>query len=760
MLKRAVVAEQSIIINNLTHLKPIMSLPNLFSRNKKPKNELFITLLLTEKTVSSALWKVIEQEVQLLNQSQTRQYQTEDEQLLQCDESLQDLGKESEATDQVLFALEPEWATQSEVKVPHDARLQELCKALSLQAAGFVLTTEALINHLLHNNRFLSALVLYIGANMLTLTVIHQGKQSKTLSVGRSDNILLDVQEVLARLNGDLTEAGRKLPLNIIMAGASLEADELRQYQQQLLSINWIEEHEFIQQPVIDLVLADELMEAVVREGGLALAQEQGLAVAPQQDAESAPGGEVGSTSAITLESSPLSANITSPPVAVSSPKPPQTQAASFGVPLDPSQLSSSLTNQDKKNQDRLLTNQNLASPAFSPTKIKKKKLIAIAVVGAFLGLVVAAAISFFLLRARYQVELVIQPKTQDLSRELVVTLNPGSTRSDPEQQLLQAEQVLQETSGSESMLTTGVKQVGEKAEGEVRILNKTDADKTFEEGTRLRVDSLEFVTAERITVPASEIEVSSTGDSENRKYGQKTVKVRATEIGTDSNLLKDTDFKVESYSDDTYSARAVENFSGGSSREIRVVSDQDIKELLVTLRQRLLKEARDKLLEQQRVDRHIVPTEEFKILSQKYTGEIGDEADNISLSLSLQVEGLSYTNQDLIELAKVVLADEVPEGFEFIEKGLKVESKLIDGRREGLGQQIEANIRGKAQAKLKSEQYLELILGNSIQEAKNKLSQEEFIEKAELEILPRIATNFFSTVPSQAERVVIRIQD
>ncbi|KUK79612.1 MAG: hypothetical protein XD95_0269, partial [Microgenomates bacterium 39_7] len=85
-----------------------MGLPNVFSKKQTHKNELFISILLTEKSVSSSLWRVINQDVSILNQSRLRFFLTQEEQLIQCDESLQDLGKESEQTDQVLFALEPE----------------------------------------------------------------------------------------------------------------------------------------------------------------------------------------------------------------------------------------------------------------------------------------------------------------------------------------------------------------------------------------------------------------------------------------------------------------------------------------------------------------------------------------------------------------------------------------------------------------------------------------------------------------------------
>ncbi len=730
-----------------------MGLPNVFSKNKKNNNELFISIMLTDISVSSALWKIIEGQVHILNQSSVRYYQTEDDQLVQCDESLQELGKESEKTDQVLFALEPEWATQSEIKVPHDDRLQELCKSLSLEAAGFVLSTEALINHLIDDNRYLSALVIYLGSTSLTLNVLHQGQVQKTVSVGRSENILLDVQEVLARLNGDLEKTGKKLPLNMILSSASVEDADLLDHQQQLLSIDWVKEYGFIQQPVIDLVKSHEVMEAVVKEGGVALAKDTGLV--PQETDISFDSKEEEIVEDDQLEfnsdslSVPLSANITSPSRN-------SAVATSFGVPIAVDQVSSQDNKQDLKSS--LRKNSLPAGNRKKPGKKQKIKLIIAA--GIILGLMVSALVSFLLLKSSYQVVVAVQPSVHQLQKELSILLDPAIAQSDPELNLLKAEQITKEVSGDESTLTTGVKQVGENAKGEIRILNKTDEDKTFEKGTVVYADSLEFVLDEKVEVPASSVEVSNTGDSEKREYGQKNVQVVAKEIGTQSNVSKDTDFKIESFSTDTYSAKSVEDFSGGSSREIRVVSETDYQELLTTLKQRLLKQARDEMIESQKIDLHIVPTEEFKILSQDYSAEIGDETDEISLSLKIELSGLSYTNQDLLDLARVVLADDVPENYEFVDSGLKVDSQVVELEEDEDSQlRIEANLQGQAQAIIDSDSLIKDLPNMSIEEATSKLSQLDQVAEVNFQFTPSVGSSLFKKLPSKIEKITVEVK-
>jgi hypothetical protein len=186
-----------------------MGLPNIFSKKTGTKSRFHITILLTDNSVSSALWEVAEQQISIIGKTENRYYDTEEDQLDQLDESLQDLGKDSDKTDQVLYALEPEWANQTEILAPYDERLEELSKELSLKAVGFVLVTEALSSHLLNENQYLSALLFYVGAMNLSLIMISQGKIKYTLEVGRSEDVISDVQEVLARLRVKSDEIGR-----------------------------------------------------------------------------------------------------------------------------------------------------------------------------------------------------------------------------------------------------------------------------------------------------------------------------------------------------------------------------------------------------------------------------------------------------------------------------------------------------------------------------------------------------------------------
>ncbi|KXK11736.1 MAG: hypothetical protein UZ22_OP11002000297 [Microgenomates bacterium OLB23] len=93
------------------------------------------------------------------------------------------------------------------------------------------------------------------------------------------------------------------------------------------------------------------------------------------------------------------------------------------------------------------------------------------------------------------------------------------------------------------SVATTGTKEIGEKATGEVTIFNATESDKTFKKGTKLIASgSRSFILDSDVTVKAAEKTVTSSGDILTTTSKEKA-NITAEDIGTDYNLAKDTKF-------------------------------------------------------------------------------------------------------------------------------------------------------------------------------------------------------------------------
>lgn len=740
-----------------------MGLPNLFSKNLTKKNDLFILIVLTDQSIQAALWQVIDQKIVILNKSKVRFYSTQEEQLIQLDESLQDLGKKSEETDQVLFAFEPHWVENNAILESHEQELKKISESLSLEAIGFVLITEAIHQFLIKENSYLSSIVLYMGTNFLDLMVIKQGKTVGSLSVGRSQDIVSDVHEALARLEQNFSANGLKLPPNIILSSSVIDQEKLRLYQQQLFTLDWTEQFNFIQKPIIEVIDPDRLLEIIAKNCGEAIAQQIGIISVPSET----------ETKASVLQS-------------IEKEEKEESHQASFGVPI--SVTKEHVADVDKKDEDKEdgdKEEQQLGEietkkdrffnsgkkflkflPTFKKTKKdsvrtvgkdKKFNFKIIIILGVVVGVAASAIIYYFLLKNSYQVTLALSPDTKTIQQTATIILDPTIAASDPANNLLKASIVNYEVSDSQEIQTTGIKEVGEKARGEVVVFNKTDEEKAFSAGTVFKAESLEFEATEDFVVPAASVEETEDGDGEIREFGRVKITLTAKEIGAESNISNRTEFRIEDFSTNTYSARAEEDFSGGSSREIRVVSQEDHRELLVNLRQRLLKKAREELQENAQHADYVIPTEVYQVIEETYSNDIGEEVDKVSLFLTISLQGLTYTTDDLIALSQAVLENDVPQNYTFTDQEPTVDPRVIT-EEDSDRVILEAEISGIVKAMIVKEDLKEELVGLPVQEVQSQLHNLDIAAQVDFVFSPSLAASFFKSLPSEADRIVLSI--
>ncbi len=583
------------------------------------------------------------------------------------------------------------------------------------------------------------------------------------MSVGRSDNIVSDLKEALARLNQE-EDDGKKLPPNLVLSSAVLDEEKLQNHRQQLLEQNWKEELNFIQAPIIDLIAHDKLLSIVTRQGGQAVAQASGLLINQDPSLETP---EEQSEGLDSKEQEPLSSSAAEDP-----------EISSFGVPVkrnlaDSDNLTAVSEKRDDPSTDSNNQRQNKTTPVTSEINKSDKSLFSssktrgikqsnklniklIAIIAMIAGLITTVAIGFFYLKQNYMAQIVVIPSLKDINQDVIITLDPNAAKTDAAANILKAEVVAKEVSGSNNRQTTGIKLVGEEATGTINLFNKTNEDKTFAEGIIITSGELVFSLDEEVIVPAATVEENETGDGEVKEYGQLETTATAEEIGADSNISQDTELQVEDFSEDTYSAKAVSDFSGGSSREIRVVSEEDREELLVSLRQSLLKEAHDEFASESNNGVYFNPTDNYQIVSQQFSHEVGDEVEQLSLDLTLSAEAISYTSGDLKLLAQEVLQGQVPEGYQLLDQAPEIMSQPVEEEQAGEQMQLEANLSGQMQAVVDEDQVKKDVSGLLITQAQTNLKANEKINQTTVELKPSISRLIFKKLPNDSTRLVV----
>lgn len=137
---------------------------------------------------------------------------------------------------------------------------------------------------------------------------------------------------------------------------------------------------------------------------------------------------------------------------------------------------------------------------------------------------------------------------------------------------------------------------------------------------------------------------------------GTGTVDIEAGSIGSEFNLGKDEVFKIGNYPKAEADATAIDTFSGGSSRQISSVSEDDRKKLLDDLKKELIEEAKLKLNEKI-AEGMILVEASFKedIEEEDFSNKTGDEATNLKLNLKLKIVSTIVSKNELSEISRKI---------------------------------------------------------------------------------------------------------
>ncbi|MEN8252751.1 MAG: hypothetical protein ABFQ62_00020 [Patescibacteria group bacterium] len=714
-----------------------MPLPNVFSDKKDPY--LFLAVFLSDTAVRSALWRIDEGEIEILKTSKPHDFSDVEALLLKTDQSLQELGEMSEKTDQVLFCLKSSWANGgiSDDKKPI---LKKLSSNLSLKVVGFVVGSEVILDYLKNEKAVNASLLLTLEKSSLELLFVEGGSILSRENVGRSDDLSADLAEALARLEKSPSVSKRSYPPRMILHSTEVSDAEISKQQQKLIKKDWRESHNFLQRPVVEIINTKESIEAIIKTGGKVVGKAKGLI--SDQDATS--------EKLVIASSGQETAT---------------TEETDFGFQelgtkqLTKQGIASLIKAKNKPKVDRSLFHQQAGltekirlNPGNIMEEISHHKLAAL---GFVMGLIFLFFGSIIALFSMAKVSILLTPVSQNINKDIAITLDSNIEESDFNEMILAARVTEKAVTGSNTAPSTGVKIIGDAASGKVEILNKTDSEKTFAKGTQISADGKVFAIDEEVIVSAAKITIDEDSDIETKVPGKKEVGVIAQEIGAESNIVADFKFAVEDFSASSYEAKSIEAFTGGASREIQVVSKQDVADISISLKEELIKLASDEFANESKDAMYFVVTGKSKILSESFDAEIGDEVNTFSLSLELAVEAYSYNAQDLLPLAKVVLKSELPDGF-ILTGRPQILSSPSESEEESDDVILEANLSSDAYANLNTDSLLSEIFNKSINEAEKLLNSKNEITNVVVNFEPALAASLIKKIPKDEKRVTI----
>ncbi|MBI3385539.1 baseplate J/gp47 family protein, partial [Candidatus Gottesmanbacteria bacterium] len=281
---------------------------------------------------------------------------------------------------------------------------------------------------------------------------------------------------------------------------------------------------------------------------------------------------------------------------------------------------------------------------------------------GIAIGLgIVGLLIIFLAFWTLHNATVTILANPQTIQKTATVTLDPTATVADSQTSIIPGHKQEKSLSGNKTIPVTGTKLVGDPAKGSVTIYNKSFSPQTFSKGTVFSASGLSFTLDSDATVAsASENLVSGTVT-----FGKITDTVTAADIGPNGNLPAGTEFTFANVGSDMAVARNDAAFTGGTSRNVTVVSRSDYDALVQGLTNDLLNKAKGDLTTsisggEKLIDQTITTGVTNKTFSQ----ELGQESQMLSGSITVDVTGTSYNNSDLAVLFRQMSAGSLQPGY------------------------------------------------------------------------------------------------
>lgn len=752
-----------------------MKLPLSFSKEKK--TEFFLALVLRNEKVNAVFMQEIEGKIHVLskhaeNFEKSIEESSLEELLETADKAISGAEErlpEKLETVKTIFGVKGSWVENNKIKKDYLDKLKKISDELGLVPIGFLVIFEA-IAYLLEKEEGtpLSAILVETGKKFVSAALIKGGKikEFKTSEITASPAVTLD--NILKHFTSDV------FPPKIVVFNG--EEDE----SQEFLNHKWSQGLSFIQIPQVSSLPSEFDARAVLFGAATQLGFDVLDEKLPGEDEDEIPADfsnekedkpeemgeirEVEDESVLEYFGFLKNEDIVKAPL----PKPeekikelpdeeikeqieeiPEEVAVEEGtkrqLPVNAFAIASAggnILSKLVKNFRRMPVKSFLTLPGFLISGGK------FTLVPAALVLILIAGGFFYFFSNKATVVLNISAKPSETTQNVTFSSESPTNASDG---VIAAQFLAVTEEGNISSSATGKKEVGEKAKGKVTIFNNGDKAQDLSSGSTIKSSNdLLFTLDKEVTVPAASGDVFS-----GTTPGKADVNVTAKEIGQEYNLPSDNKFSIGTSV--SMAAKNDDAFSGGTKKEVKVVSSEDIKKLEEKLPQDLEEKGKENLAKKISDDDVLLPVLVEKTLVKKtLSKKENEEADKVSLTGTVEYKGISYKKSDLVSFANEVLKSEISENEEIDPDNIKTAVGKIKQDEESVSAQI--GIRGSIIPKIKTDEVVKSIAGKSFSTAEGILLKYPQVSSVKINLsfslpfLPKF-------VPFSSKNIVITTQ-
>lgn len=383
-----------------------------------------------------------------------------------------------------------------------------------------------------------------------------------------------------------------------------------------------------------------------------------------------------------------------------------------------------------------------LAVPSFD--NFRKKLLIGVPIL---LLLIIGLYVSATVLP---KAEIVITTDTTNVNSNLAVNIDTAAKAADINKKTIPAQLQKVDKAGSQQVATTGKKNNGAKASGNVTITNCSGDNVSLAAGRGFTSGGLTFVSSEAVTIPDS----NYTKNSECKSDGRATVDVTAQQGGANYNINSGTYSVANNPGGLTASGSQM---AGGSDVIVQVVAQSDID----SATQKITAQNSDSV--KQQLQDQLKTAGSFPIVATFVAGtpnttassKAGDEASTVSVSQTTTYTMFGVKQTDLKALVDADIKDKIdPKKQSILSEGLdKATFKVTSANTTSA--QIGITTVAIAGPDLNAEKLKTQLAGMKRGGITDSLTNDPGVSKVDVKFSPFWVTS----VPSKADKVTITFQ-
>jgi len=372
--------------------------------------------------------------------------------------------------------------------------------------------------------------------------------------------------------------------------------------------------------------------------------------------------------------------------------------------------------------------------------------------IGVLIFVIAFFTVSYFVLPKS---EVLIKVQSEDIELEKEVIAKTDAQTLDLENLTIPAKQMEAIKDRSETADATGSKETGATASGQVTLFNLTDNPVTVNANTILESieTGLKYKIVSQVVVPVKKPD----DDPESPGLiGNASVGITAESFGQNYNIDKKEQFRVAGLDIEKVYGKNFNNITGGTTETKKVVSKEDFDNLKKKLEELLKQDLVTSLQTEAGTSSELLlDTITYETINEDTSPAIDSEADTFNLSVTIKATALSFSKDDIDNLAQELVEKQNEQHIDVEE--FDYESMVISS--EGSQIKISLKITGIVTPSINEDDIKQNLLSKSKESGENYLESKSEIKSFEVKLSPTWLPEFLKHFPSSADRINLKIE-